>query len=315
MDKQTTLDLFGEIDSNFGNDKTSEISLDDLLLTNQDDGNFFEDITLNTADFKIHDNELEIEKESVEENLMFDLNTNDNLTEDLEQTAFVDNVEMTIQGFENAASVIEDLEILEELTQDIEVLEAIEEEIIQNVEKTLIKEKENEIIHEIEDVIEDLEHMEMIAPDDAVNRIQKDIEILTEMHDQIVVDSVMDDIIEQERTTTQEVDEVLITLENAIDNIVTQNDAEILEKDLNESIEKNKDFKSIVIEEEKKNDTIIIEQPAREKFVNTTKLNTNLGDFTIVSNQESDEIKITVEEEISIVTKDEFGQVNIMVIG
>jgi cell division protein FtsZ len=277
MDKQTTIDLFGEIDSDFGNDRTSEIKLDELLIESNEQTSFFDEITINTDDFKITQSDYDMISKSDEDTLIFDMDEIVNSDDKAQIIAMVDNIDLTIQGIENAEESITDEEILQELNDEIDELKLIEDELIEEIKVIDQIENEVELINELEEEIENLEYMGTIASSE---------EEIAQVVDRI------DDLVEIQGALVEDIVKTII-----------------------EDDETPGSYDTIQISSELDETTIEVDNTPREKMIDTTKLTNNLGNFDIVANSEIDEIAIKVEEEVGLVTKDEFGQVNIMVIG
>jgi cell division protein FtsZ len=276
MDKQTTIDLFGEVDNDFGNDRTSEIKLEDLLLESNEQTSFFDEITINTDDFKITQSDYEMISKSDDDTLIFDID--DIIDEKAQVVALVDNIDLTIEGIENASEFVEDEIILQELNDEIEELKVIEEKLKEEIDTIDQVEVEVDLIIELEEEIENLEYMGTIASsEEEIAQVVEKIDDLVQIQGALVED-VIKTVTEEDGVTTDAYDTIQISPE------------------LDET-------------------TIEIDNTPREKMIDTTKLTNNLGNFDIVANSETDEIAIKVEEEIALVTKEEFGQVNIMVIG
>jgi cell division protein FtsZ len=277
MDKQTTIDLFGEIDSDFGNDRTSEIKLDELLIESNEQTSFFDEITINTDDFKITQSDYDMISKSDEDTLIFDMDEIVNSDDKAQIIAMVDNIDLTIQGIENAEESITDEEILQELNDEIDELKLIEDELIEEIKVIDQIENEVKLINELEEEIENLEYMGTIASSQ---------EEIAQVVDRI------DDLVEIQGALVEDVVKTIIEDDETPDS-----------------------YDTIQISSELDETTIEVDNTPREKMIDTTKLTNNLGNFDIVANSETDEIAIKVEEEVGLVTKDEFGQVNIMVIG
>ncbi|MBL0701571.1 MAG: cell division FtsZ family protein [Spiroplasma sp.] len=247
MDKQTTLELFNEVDALI--DPSDEEMANEFLIDLQIEDEIVEDITINTEDFEAGVETLIIN----ETNFFEDINL-------IDEGVFVDfSEDDELENQDSFTYHDETIDTTNNLVENMSIEEDLDEKTIV-VDKALDKELVTNETYEIEE--------DIIVVEETIE-IEEDV---------IIVEEPVETEEELESYSTEKQE---FPKENNVDIIVD-------------------------IEDGKKGIC---------KAVETSELNTLLNNFNIIDNKESDEVAIKVEEELVVPTTEEFGQVNILVIG